>query len=230
MITGSSITLAMYAQIATTAASEPLRVMRTSTKDVDVGKANLSQVRKSKNVFRSRGIANLGHTCYLVAIVTFATACLPFRDSVTQTPFPDQNIPDSIDVKNEEASALPLAKELRSAVMQIGDAKIDGPFYPEQLERFSWQSDTTGVVRTSKIPLRLGRDTSKSKGSLAKIALGSKEETNTVLVWHIAADPRAPFFYTAWLLAFSCRPIEIFHELVGWNGVTPALVKEEKSG
>lgn len=50
-------------------------------------------------------------------------------------------------------------------------------------------------------------DTRDSKGSLAKITLGAKQETNTVLAWHIAGDCGAPAFQTAFVLAFSCRPV-----------------------
>lgn len=72
-------------------------------------------------------------------------------------------------------------------------------------------------------------DTRDSKGSLAKIALGAKQETNTVLAWHIAGDCGAPAFQTAFVLAFSCRPIEIFQELVRWDGGV-SQIKEEDEG
>ncbi len=70
-------------------------------------------------------------------------------------------------------------------------------------------------------------DTRQSQGSLAKIALGSKEQNNTVLAWHIASDCWAPSFQTAWVLAFSSRPIEIFQQLVRWDGIVLAVTDEQ---
>ena len=72
-------------------------------------------------------------------------------------------------------------------------------------------------------------ETRASKGSLGNIALGAKEHVNTVLAWHIAGDCGSPDFQTAFVLAFSCRPIEIFSQLVRWDeGVSQSVkVKEE---
>ena len=90
-----------------------------------------------------------------------------------------------------------------------------------------------GILRCSSIfkegcvpgPDGLWLDTRESEGSLSKIALGAKEDTNTVLAWHFTGDCGASGFQTAWLLAFSCRPVEMFQELVRWEGGNPKLVK-----
>lgn len=148
MTTGSSITLALYAQIATTLASEPLKITRTSTKALHVSKANLSQVRKSREIFGSRGIANLGQTCYIAAIIhLFRHSVSAILRSSDTDAFSNQRTPDSTHVMKEEASALLLAKALRSAIIQIGNTKVDEPFYPGNLKRcllavkHDWRSD-----------------------------------------------------------------------------------------
>lgn len=90
-----------------------------------------------------------------------------------------------------------------------------------------------GILRCSALrkegskpgPAGLWLDTRQTKGSLAHIALGSAEETNTVVVWHHAGNPQAPEWEPCYLLAFSCRPITIFQPLVRWN---QAVAIEEK--
>lgn len=60
-------------------------------------------------------------------------------------------------------------------------------------------------------------DTNEAKYSLAKITLGSAEETNTVLVWDFAGAVYARKWNTYHLVAYRSRPIGIFHKLVRWN-------------
>ena len=60
-------------------------------------------------------------------------------------------------------------------------------------------------------------DTREATGPLSNIALGPPGEVNTVLAWHIAGDFRSPLWKTAFLMAFSSRPIKAFHQLVRWD-------------
>ena len=57
-------------------------------------------------------------------------------------------------------------------------------------------------------------DTREATGPLSNIVLGPPGEVNTVLAWHIAGDFRSPLWKTAFLMAFSSRPIKAFHQLV----------------
>lgn len=139
MATGSSVTLTAYAKLAHDSMSESLSIARLRTQDPNANKRGLPAAHrndlKPPQVFGSRGIENLGQTCYLASIIHFAMACMPFCDAVTSTAFPDQKFDGSLHVRNEDASSLLLAKALRTAMLQVKDTGVNKPFHPIDLER-----------------------------------------------------------------------------------------------
>ena len=114
----------------------------------------------------------------------FATGYVPFCEAVVQTPFPDQRIPESTHVKNEDASKLKLAKELRTAIIQISNTKVDGPFHPEKLERCllavknDWHDNDQQDAHEAWMTIKgaLHEITNKAKGEVASFQYPSTED------------------------------------------------------
>lgn len=102
-----------------------------------------------------------------------------------------------------------------------------------QIPEASYLGVVPGILRCSGIRSEdsivgaagLWLDTRDSKGSLAHIALGKAEEANTVVVWYYVGAPKAPMWKACYLLAFSCRPITIFEQLVRWDQAV--IMKQE---
>ena len=90
-----------------------------------------------------------------------------------------------------------------------------------------------GVLRRSMMRAKGGigglagtwLDTRHGEGSLSRIRFGSKNEVNTVFGWHVGGS-HIPGVKSPWLLAFSCRPILIFEELVAWDGISHTVQED----
>ena len=59
----------------------------------------------------------------------------PFHNAITQTPFPNQTMADSVSVNNDNGKALQLAKELRSAILWVEESEQQVPLEPVDLEK-----------------------------------------------------------------------------------------------
>ena len=181
MSTGSSITLTEFVKAAHTCIYEPARAKGTLTQDPNVSRTLPVGKRQKKDIFGSRGITNLGQTCYLGATVQFATGCVPFCEAVEQTPFLNQ----TTHVKKKDASKLMLAKELRTAIIQIGNTKADGPFHPEKLERClltvkknDWDDNDQQDAHEAWMTLKgaVHESTNKAKGEVESFQYPSNED------------------------------------------------------